>query len=153
MVNTLDVAAKATDVLNIDPAPGNQYLVAIGAGSPELGLFGLPSLAGIGGWALRYHDDEVWSDFAFILGGAQFSFANGADAVEFFPTDALGNRIFNPFWFDYQARFATDGGGSLFQASVNNVSEPVTVVLFGLAFLALVSTRSGRSTINVTNFG
>ena len=89
------------------------------------------------------------TNYAFSLGGGQFSFANGADAVEFFPTDLLGNRIFNPFWFDYQARFASDGGGTLFQASINNVSEPSTVILFGLAFLALMSIRNKRELIVV----
>ena len=135
----VEIAAKHADVLVIDPAPGDQYFVAVGDNSPEIAFLGLPRLPGVDGWALRYHDQDIWSDFVSKLGYGQFDFSEGVDAVEFFPTDGSGNRVFNTNWFSYDIRFDRDGAVGLFQASVGQVSEPSTALLTGVSLLAMIA--------------
>ena len=147
LCETVNVSARVVDLVNIDPAPGSRYLVGIASDSPELSRLVLPSLIGVGGWALRSFDDGVWSVYDFQLGDGQFLFANGADAVEFFPTDLSGNPMFNPYWFDYHAQFATDGDVSLFQVSINDVDEPGTALLLGASLLALLVSQRKRAKV------
>lgn len=138
VVSVPDIVAK----ILLDPPPGDAYRVTQDTDAPKFTAVELPVNDVIAGWAVKYHDENGWSDITKQLGVGTFNFASSVDTFDAVPLGLGGHPVFNDSPFLISATFDRSGAGlttiyTMTAAADNGVPEPMSISLFALGVLAI----------------